>query len=56
MTLYERTSDDIHYEANLALHKLWTAAVGTVGYDKALWLKLDQALSTLKRLASNLGR
>lgn len=33
--------------ANRALHALWTAAVGTPGYDKAAWKELASAIDVL---------
>lgn len=36
-------------EAHAALHRLWTAAVGTEGYDKAAWKVLDNALARFAR-------
>lgn len=31
------------------LHKLWTAAVGTPGYNKQAWQALEKAISDLAR-------
>jgi len=35
--------------AHAALHQLWSAAVGTEGYDKAAWKVLDNALARFAR-------
>lgn len=48
----ERSVEDVYLEANQALHRLWTRAVGTDGYDKAEWRTLDHALHVLRRLAT----
>lgn len=37
--------------AHLALHKLWTKAVGTDGYVKQEWKDLDLAIYKLVRAA-----
>lgn len=34
-----------HEKAHRALHKLWTAAVGTPGYDKRAWHALEEAMT-----------
>lgn len=39
-------------EAHATLHRLWTAAVGKEGYDKAAWKTLDNALSRFARDAA----
>lgn len=39
-------------DAHGTLHRLWTAAVGTAGYDKAAWRALDNALSRFARDAA----
>lgn len=39
-------------EAHAALHRLWTAAVGKEGYDKATWKTVDNALARFARDAS----
>jgi hypothetical protein len=39
-------------EAHAALHRLWTAAVGKEGYDKALWKVLDNTLARFAREAA----
>jgi len=36
-------------EAHAALHRLWTAAVGTPSYDKAAWKTIDNALARFAR-------
>ncbi len=43
-------------EANAALHRLWTKAVGTPGYVKADWALLDYALSeAFRKVADTMG-
>jgi len=39
-------------EAHATLHRLWSAAVGTEGYDKEAWKTLDNALACFARDAS----
>ena len=39
-------------EAHATLHRLWTAAVGKEGYDKAAWRAIDNALSRFARDAA----
>lgn len=39
-------------EAHAALHRLWTAAVGTEGYNKDDWRTVDNALARFARDAS----
>lgn len=39
-------------EAHVALHRMWTAAVGSATYDKASWRALDNALSYFAREAA----
>lgn len=39
-------------EAHATLHRLWTAAVGKEGYDKASWRALDNALARFARDAA----
>ena len=39
-------------DAHATLHRLWTAAVGKEGYDKAVWKKLDNALARFARDAA----
>lgn len=36
-------------EAHATLHRLWSAAVGKEGYDKAAWRALDNALARFAR-------
>ncbi len=43
---------DRYNEASAALHELWTAAVGTPGYDKAAWMRLSNAIDSLGRQAA----
>lgn len=38
--------------AHSALHELWSAAVGTPGYDKRTWKTLSNALDKLARDAA----
>lgn len=51
----KETIEDVYLEAHRALHILWTKAVGTKDYDKQVWKQLDNALSTLKRYATNVN-
>jgi hypothetical protein len=37
-------------DAHLALHRLWTWAVGLPGYDKAAWSELERHVSQLARI------
>lgn len=39
-------------DAHATLHRLWTAAVGKDGYDKAAWRAIDNALSRFARDAA----
>lgn len=39
-------------DAHTTLHRLWTAAVGKEGYDKAAWRAIDNALSRFARDAA----
>ena len=41
-----------YFAAHKALHKLWTEAVGTPGYDKAAWRTLSNGLDKLGRDAA----
>jgi hypothetical protein len=41
-----------YYAAQAALHRLWTEAVGTPGYDKATWRTLANGLDKLARDAA----
>jgi hypothetical protein len=43
----ERTPMPNLDRVNRALHALWTAAVGTPGYDKARWKELASAIDVL---------
>jgi hypothetical protein len=36
-------------ELNKVFHELWTRDVGTPGYDKSKWKKLDNMISELLR-------
>lgn len=40
-------------EAQTTLHRLWTAAVGKEGYDKAMWTTLSNALDRFARDAAD---
>lgn len=37
------------YRVHLALHILWTKAVGTLGYKKAEWIELDNAIRAIEQ-------
>lgn len=41
-TRYSCTSG--HYAEHVTLHQLWTAAVGTAGYDKKAWMDREEHL------------
>lgn len=42
----------IYRDANTALHRLWSDAVGKEGYDKREWKKLEIALTRFGRDAA----
>jgi len=44
-------SEALRVRVHLALHRLWTQAVGTDGYEKRLWLDLEAAQDALVKFA-----
>jgi hypothetical protein len=40
-----------YHELQELFHGLWSSAVGTPGYDKKKWLRMDAALNDLWRMS-----
>jgi len=42
--------DKLVRDADLLMHRVWTAVVGTPGYNKSDWHKLERAIWALREL------